>query len=386
MMKNEIETRVIHAGQTPDPLTGAVMTPIYATSTYFQDSPGKHKGYEYSRTRNPTRDALEVCIADLESGKRGFAFASGMAAIATILELLKPGDHIIATDDIYGGTYRLLEKVRKRSAGIKVSFVDFSNENEIIKAVRPETRMIWIETPTNPLLKIIDLKKIAKISKKHHLISVADNTFASPILQRPLELGIDIVMHSTTKYINGHSDVIGGMVVIGDNLELSEDIAFLQNSVGGIAGPFESYLTLRGVKTLAVRMERHCQNALLLAEWLEKHPKISRVIYPGLRTHPQHMLAKEQMQGFGGMLSIELKNDLQGTVKFLERCKIFTLAESLGGVESLIEHPALMTHASIPESERRKIGISDCLVRVSVGIEAFSDLREDLEQALTRIK
>lgn len=381
-MKHDLATRVIHAGQSPDPTTGAVMTPIYATSTYVQESPGKHKGYEYSRTRNPTRDAYEQCIADLESGTRGFAFASGMAAIATILELLKPGDHLIAVDDLYGGTYRILDKVRKRSAGLQVSFVDFSNPENILKAIRPETRMIWVETPTNPMLKLVDLKRVVDIAKKHHLITVADNTFATPMLQRPLELGFDIVTHSATKYLNGHSDMIGGIAIVGDNIELSDQMAFLQNSVGAIAGPFDSFLALRGVKTLALRMERHCQNAMELALWLEKHPKVARVIYPGLKSHPQHELAKQQMKAFGGMITVELKCNLQETANMLERCQIFALAESLGGVESLIEHPAIMTHASIPADHRKLLGISDGLIRLSVGIEAVDDLRADLNQAL----
>lgn len=381
-MKHDLATRVIHAGQSPDPTTGAVMTPIYATSTYVQESPGKHKGYEYSRTRNPTRDAYEKCIADLESGTRGFAFASGMAAIATILELLNPGDHLIAVDDLYGGTYRILDKVRKRSAGIQVSFVDFSNPDNILKAIRPETRMIWVETPTNPMLKLVDLKSVVAIAKKHKLITVADNTFATPMLQRPLELGFDIVTHSATKYLNGHSDMIGGIAVVGDNMELSDQMAFLQNSIGAIAGPFDSFLALRGVKTLAIRMERHCHNAMELALWLEKHAKVARVIYPGLSSHPQHELAKRQMRAFGGMITVELKCNLQETANMLERCHIFALAESLGGVESLIEHPAIMTHASIPADHRKLLGISDGLIRLSVGIEAVEDLRADLERAL----
>lgn len=381
-MKQDLATRVIHAGQSPDPTTGAVMTPIYATSTYVQESPGKHKGYEYSRTRNPTRDAYEKCITDLESGTRGFAFASGMAAIATILELLKPGDHLIAVDDLYGGTYRILDKVRKRSAGLQISFVDFSNPDNILKEIRPETRMIWVETPTNPMLKLVDLRKVVAIAKKHNLMTVADNTFATPMLQRPLELGFDIVMHSATKYLNGHSDMIGGIAIVGDNKELAEQMAFLQNAVGAIAGPFDSFLALRGVKTLAVRMERHCQNAMELASWLEKHPKVARVLYPGLKSHAQHELAKQQMQAFGGMISVELKCNLQETVKVLERCQIFALAESLGGVESLIEHPAIMTHASVPLQHRKLLGISDGLIRLSVGIESVEDLRADLNQAL----
>lgn len=380
--KHQLATRVIHAGQSPDPTTGAVMTPIYATSTYVQESPGKHKGYEYSRTRNPTREAYEKCIADLESGQRGFAFASGMAAIATVLELLKPGDHIIAMDDMYGGTYRLLEKVRKQTAGLQISLVDMTNIDDVKKAIRPETKMMWIETPTNPMLKIVDLKKVLTIAKQHHLISVVDNTFATPILQRPLELGCDIVVHSATKYLNGHSDIVGGIAVVGEKKELADQLGFLQNAVGAIAGPFDSFLALRGVKTLAIRMQHHCKNALALAEWLEKHPKVSRVIYPGLKSHPQHQLAKEQMQDFGGMISVELKTSLEETVKVLERCEIFSLAESLGGVESLIEHPAIMTHASIPREIRETLGIKDSLIRISVGIEALEDLRGDLEQAL----
>lgn len=386
MMKNNkkqgLATRAIHAGQAPDPTTGAVMTPIYATSTYVQESPGKHKGYEYSRTRNPTRDAYEKCVADLESGAQGFAFASGMAAIGTILELLKPGDHVIAIDDVYGGTYRILERVRKRSAGLQVSFVDFTHPENIIPAIRPETRMIWVETPTNPMLKIVDLKKIAAIGKKHNLLTVADNTFATPMIQRPLELGFDIVMHSATKYLNGHSDMIGGIAIVGDNPELAAQMAFLQNAVGAISGPFDSFLALRGLKTLAVRMQRHCENASELAAWLEKHSKVSRVIYPGLKNHPQHALAKEQMQQFGGMISVDLKCNLQETVKVLERCHLFSLAESLGGVESLIEHPAIMTHASIPEAQRKQLGITDGFIRLSVGIEDINDLKADLTDAL----
>lgn len=382
---HQLATRVIHAGQSPDPTTGAVMAPIYATSTYVQESPGKHKGYEYSRTRNPTRDAYEQCVADLESGTRGFAFASGMAATGTVLELLGPNDHIIATDDLYGGTYRILDRVRKRSAGLQISFVDLSDIAKVKAAIRPETRMIWVETPTNPMLKLVDLEKIIPLAKKHRLISVVDNTFATPILQRPLELGFDIVVHSATKYLNGHSDMVGGIAIVGSNTELAEQMAFLQNAIGAIAGPFDSFLALRGVKTLSLRMERHCENALMLAMWLEQHPKIARVIYPGLISHPQHELAKKQMYYFGGMISVELKADLARTVKFLEHCQLFALAESLGGVESLIEHPAIMTHASIPVTQRELLGITDGLVRISVGIEAVEDLQNDLAEALSRI-
>lgn len=385
MTKNKkltLATRVIHAGNQVDPLTGAVMTPIYATSTYAQSSPGVHKGYEYSRSQNPTRFAYERCIADLESGKQGFAFASGLAASATVLELLSPGDHILAMDDLYGGTYRLLENVRKRSAGLQISFVDFTDIKKVEAAILPNTKMIWTESPTNPLLKIADLTQIAKLAKKHHLISVADNTFATPLLQRPLELGFDIVVHSATKYLNGHSDVVNGVVVVGDNDELAQTLKYLQNAIGGIAAPFDSFLVLRGLKTLAVRMERHCENANELAQWLEKHPKVKRVIYPGLTTHPQQALAKKQMQDFGGMISCELKLNLAQTKKMLSRCQIFTLAESLGGVESLIEHPAIMTHASIPKKSREKLGISDSFIRLSVGIEAIDDLKADLTEAL----
>jgi cysteine-S-conjugate beta-lyase len=382
MKKLDINTRVIHAGQSFDPTTGAVMTPIYATSTYRQESPGKHTGYEYSRTRNPTREAYEKCIADLESGTQGFAFASGMAAIATVLELLKPGDHIIAVEDLYGGSYRLLERVRKRSAGLITSFVNFSDLSSVKKHIRPETKMIWVETPTNPMLKIVNLFEISKIGKQHQIITVVDNTFATPILQRPLEIGFDIVVHSATKYINGHSDMVGGIAVVGEHAGLAEQLAFLQNSVGAIAGPFDSFLALRGVKTLALRMKQHCESALELAHWLEAHPKVAKVYYPGLQSHPGHTLAKQQMSGFGGMISIELKCDLSGTVKALERCELFTLAESLGGVESLIEHPAIMTHASIPKEQREHLGIKDGLIRLSVGIEHTEDLKRDLEQAL----
>lgn len=375
-------TRAIHAGQTPDPSTGAVMQPIYATSTYAQESPGKHKGYEYSRTQNPTRMAYERCVADLESGARGFAFASGMAATATALELLDSSSHVIAMDDLYGGTYRLFERVRKRSAGLKFSFVDVRERKVLEAAIRPETRMIWIETPTNPLLKLVDLDMVAEVARRHRLLTVCDNTFASPYNQRPVERGFDIVMHSATKYLNGHSDMVGGMLVVGARPELAEQLAFLQNSVGAVAGPFDSFLALRGLKTLALRMERHGGNALELAGWLEKHPQVERVIYPGLSSHPQHALAKKQMRTGGGMLTIFLKGGEPEARRFLERCKLFTLAESLGGVESLIEHPGIMTHASVPPEARKALGISDSLVRLSVGVEDVNDLRADLEQAL----
>jgi len=375
-------TRTIHGGQSHDPLTGAVMVPIYATSTYAQESPGVHKGFEYGRSQNPTRFAFERAMADLESGTAGFAFASGLAAIATILETLSTGDHVVATDDIYGGTFRLLENVRKRSAGLDVDFVDFTDLDAVEAAIRPETRMLWVETPTNPMLRIVDLEAIAALAKRRGLISVADNTFASPYIQRPLELGIDIVVHSTTKYLNGHSDMIGGTVVVGDNPAIVEQLTYLQNAVGAISGPFDSFLALRGLKTLALRMQRHSENGLAIARWLEARSDVRRVLHPGLESHPQHALAKRQMHAFGGMISVEFDRDLAGTRRFLERVQIFTLAESLGGVESLIEHPATMTHASIPAEQRAATGISDSLVRLSAGIESADDLIADIEQAL----
>ncbi len=379
-------TRCIHAGQEPDPTTGAVITPIYATSTYVQQSPGVHKGYEYARSQNPTRMAFERCVADLEGGTAGFAFASGLAAISTILECLDQGAHVIATDDIYGGTRRLFTRVRNRSAGLETSYVDVSDLAAIEKAVRPQTRMIWVETPTNPLLKLADLRAIADFARKRNIITVADNTFASPYLQRPLELGFDIVVHSTTKYLNRHSDMVGGIAVIGDNAALREQLAFLQNAVGAIQGPFDSFLALRGIKTLALRMERQSASALKIAEWLDKHPKVNKVIYPGLKSHPQHDLAKSQMKAFGGMISAELKTDLAGARAFLERCEIFALAESLGAVESLIQHPGIMTHGSVPAEVRAELGITDGLIRLSVGIEDVEDLVADLENAFTAVK
>ena len=376
-------TRTVHGGQSHDPATGAVMTPIYATSTFAQSSPGVHKGWEYGRTHNPTRQAFERCIADLESGVAGFAFASGLAAIATTLELLDAGAHIVASDDLYGGSFRLFERVRKRSAGLKVSFVDFRDLQAIEAAIRPDTRMIWIETPTNPMLRLVDLAAVAAIARRHGVISVADNTFASPALQRPLEHGVDIVVHSTTKYLNGHSDMVGGAVVVGDRPELVEQLAFLQNATGAVSGPFDSFLALRGLKTLALRVERHSINGLAVAQWLEARSDVRRVIYPGLKSHPQHALAKAQMAAFGGIVTAELDRNLAGAKRFLERTQIFTLAESLGGVESLIEHPAIMTHASIPPETRAALGISDGLVRLSAGIEATEDLIADLDQALS---
>ena len=377
------DTRAIHAGQHPDPTTGAVMVPIYATSTYAQESPGVHKGFEYSRSQNPTRFAFERCVADLESGVRGYAFASGLAAIGTILELLAAGDHVIASSDLYGGSFRLFDKVRRRSAGLEFSFVDLADLAAVEAAITPRTRLLWVETPTNPMLRLADLDALAAMAKARGILAAADNTFASPWCQRPLEHGFDLVMHSTTKYLNGHSDVVGGIVVAGAEGEAADQLAFLHNAVGSIAGPFDSFLALRGVKTLALRMERHCANALAIAERLEAHPAVKRVIYPGLPSHPQHALAKRQMHGFGGMVSVELDRDLAGTVRMLERTQLFALAESLGGVESLIEHPAIMTHASIPRHVREELGISDSFIRLSVGVESADDLIADLEQALS---
>jgi cystathionine beta-lyase/cystathionine gamma-synthase len=383
--QHELATRVIHAGQEPDPSTGAIMTPIYATSTYVQQSPGKHKGYDYSRSINPTRSAYERCIADLESGTRGWAFASGLAATATALEALESGSHIVVSDDVYGGTFRLFERVRRRSANLDFTFVDLTDAKNLQREIKSNTRMVWVETPSNPLLKLIDLETIAKIARKNKLISVSDNTFATPWIQRPLEMGFDMVVHSATKYLNGHSDMVGGVIVVGENKELGDKIAFLQNAVGAIAGAFDSFLALRGLKTLAIRMERHCANALEIARWLEEEPNVKSVSYPGLKSHPQHDLARQQMRGFGGMVTIVLKTDLAGTRRFLENTHLFALAESLGGVESLINHPALMTHASVPKEQREALGISDSLVRLSVGIEDVRDLIDDLKTALEAI-
>lgn len=382
MNTKHFATRVIHAGQTPDPTTGAVMTPIYATSTYKQKSPGEHLGFEYSRTHNPTRFAYENCVADLENGKAGFAFASGMAAINTVIDLLDAGSHVIAAADLYGGTFRLFDKVKKRTQNLQLSFIDMTKPEYLEKSIQPNTKLIWFETPSNPMLQIVDIPKIVEIAKKHKILTVVDNTFATPYLQRPLELGVDIVVHSATKYLNGHSDVVSGVVVINNNNELIEQLRFLQNASGAIAGPFDSFLVLRGIKTLDLRMQKHCSNAMELANWLDKHPKVDKVIYPGLKSHPQHVLSTKQMHGFGGMISIVLKADLQQTKKFLENCQIFTLAESLGGIESLIEHPAIMTHASIPKEQRLSLGIVDSFVRLSVGIEDIDDLKDDLNSAL----
>ena len=381
--KHQLAPRAIHAGQQPDPSTGAIMTPIYATSTYVQRSPGDHQGWEYSRSHNPTRDAYEQCIADLEGGSRGFAFASGMAASATVLELLDSGDHVIAMDDLYGGSFRLFNNVRERSAGLKFSFTAVEDITALKAVIRPETRMIWVETPTNPMLKIVDIAAVAEVARECGALLVVDNTFASPMLQRPLELGADIVVHSATKFLNGHSDMVGGVAVVGDNDELADRLWYLLNSIGGIQGPFDSFLAMRGLKTLALRMKAHCENALQIAQWLEGHPAVSKTLYPGLESHPQHDLAMSQMSGQGGgIISIDLKGGFGAARRMLEGCQLFSLAESLGGVESLINHPAIMTHASIPVEKRAKLGISDSLVRLSVGVEDVGDLIAELDQVL----
>ncbi|MFC3469820.1 trans-sulfuration enzyme family protein [Massilia oculi] len=386
--KRHLATRVIHGGQSPEPATGAVMPPIFATSTFRQESPGVHKGLDYGRSHNPTRWALERCVADIEGGRAAFAFASGLAAIAAVLELLPAGAHIVAGDDMYGGTYRLFERVRRDSAGLSFTYVDLSDPDALAAAIKPETRMVWVETPTNPMLKLADLTAIAGICHARGIISVCDNTFASPINQRPLAHGFDIVVHSTTKYMNGHSDVIGGVAVVGAGdaqTGLAEKLGFIQNAVGAIQGPFDSFLVLRGIKTLALRVERSNANAMLLASWLEQQPQVRKVFYPGLESHPQHALARHQMHGYGGIVSIDLDTDIAGARRFLEACEVFTLAESLGGVESLIEHPALMTHATIPPEQRAALGIGDGLIRLSVGIEHVDDQREDLRRALAAI-
>ncbi|PZQ32579.1 MAG: cystathionine gamma-synthase [Stenotrophomonas acidaminiphila] len=384
-LAHRLATLAIHGGQAPDPGTGAVMPPIYATSTYAQSSPGVHQGFEYSRTHNPTRFAYERCVAVLEGGSRGFAFASGMAATSTVLELLDAGSHVVAMDDLYGGSFRLFERVRRRTAGLDFSFIDLADPAAFEAAITPKTKMVWVETPTNPMLKIVDIAAVAAISKRHGLIVVVDNTFASPMLQRPLALGADIVVHSATKYLNGHSDMIGGMVVVGDNAALAEQMGFLQNSIGAVQGPFDSFLALRGLKTLPLRMKAHCANALALARWLETHSAIESVIYPGLSSHPQHALAAKQMSGFGGIISIALKGGFRSAKTFCEKTTLFTLAESLGGVESLVNHPAMMTHASVPPDRREALGISEGLVRLSVGVEDLHDLRQDLEDVLAAV-
>ncbi len=375
-------TKAIHAGQSPDPSTGAVMVPIYATSTYVQESPGVHQGYEYSRSHNPTRFAYERCVAALEGGRNGYAFASGLAATSTILELLDSGSHVVAMDDVYGGTYRLFERVRRRSAGLDFSWVDLSDLEAFDAAIKPNTRMVWIDTPTNPTLKLVDIAAVAERAKKRGLIVVVDNTFCSPALQQPIALGADIVMHSATKYINGHSDIVGGLAIVGDRADLAEQMTFLQNAVGGVQGPFDSFLALRGLKTLHLRMKAHCENAQAIAEFLEHHPAVERVAYPGLKAHPQYTLAKAQMKGPGGMVSVWLKGGFEAAKRFMERTELFACAESLGGVESLANHPAVMTHASVPVERRAALGVTDNLVRLSVGIEDLVDLRAELERAL----
>ena len=383
--KHDFATRVIHAGQSPDPSTGAIMTPIYQTSTYVQESPGRHKGYDYSRSINPTRSAYERCVADLESGTRAWAFASGLAAMATALDTIESGSHVLVSDDLYGGTFRLFERVRRRSANLDFTFIDMSDPAEVQRHMKPNTRMVWVETPSNPLLKLIDLAAIAKIARAGNAVSVSDNTFASPWAQRPIEFGFDMVIHSATKYLNGHSDMVGGVAVVGENKELADQMQFLQNAVGAIAGPFDSFLALRGLKTLALRMERHSENALEIARSLHGEKKIKAIFYPGLDTHPQHELAKRQMRGFGGMVTLLLDTDLEGTRRFLENTHLFSLAESLGGVESLVNHPALMTHGSIPLETRLELGITDSLVRLSVGVEDIEDLKDDLRTALAAV-
>ena len=380
--KLDFGTRVIHGGQHPDPLTGAVMTPIYLTSTYVQESPGVHKGFDYARTRNPTRDALQAALANIENGTAAFAFASGMAATSTLIELLDANSHLIASHDLYGGSYRLFEKIRKRTAGLEVSFLDLTQTSAFEAAIRPNTRMVWMESPTNPMLNLIDVAAVAQLARKRGILSVCDNTFATPYIQQPLDLGVDIVMHSATKYLNGHSDVLGGAVIVRD-AALAEQLKFLQNGLGSMSGAFDSFMLLRGLKTLAVRMERHCANGLAIAQHLEAHPAIRSVRYPGLASHPQHELARQQMRGgFGGIIAAELKGDLATARRFLERCELFSLGESLGGVESLIEHPGLMTHSGLPPKMRADLGISDGLVRISVGIENVDDLIAELDAAL----
>ncbi len=384
MEKFGFSTRAIHAGQEPDPSTGAIMTPVYLTSTYVQTSPGVHKGWEYSRTHNPTRKAFENCIASLEEGRFGFAFASGCAATTTILHLLKQGDHVVANDDMYGGSFRLFDKVLKNN-GLEFSYVNLTEAENFQKVLKPNTKLVWLETPTNPTLKLVDIRKIAAMAKDKGILVVVDNTFMSPFFQRPLSLGADIVVHSATKYIGGHSDVVSG-VVVTKREDLAEKLAFLSNSMGGIQSPFDAFMCLRSLKTLPIRMKAHAVNAQAIAEFLEKHPKVERVIYPGLKSHPQHGLAQEQMTGMGGMITFFVKGGLEASRQLLENVKIFALAESLGGVESLIEHPAIMTHASVPPETRKALGIDDSLIRLSVGIEDLDDLLNDLKTALAQVK
>lgn len=383
MSNYKFSTRAIHEGQEPDEATGAIMTPIYASSTFVQQSPGVHKGYEYSRSANPTRTALESCIASLENGNWGFAFASGLAAESAILDTLEAGSHIVAMEDMYGGTFRLFDQVKKISSGLEISYIDLNDEKQLENSIKENTRLIWVETPTNPMLTIVDLHKVATIAKRHNILTICDNTFASPFLQRPFGFGIDVVVHSATKYLNGHSDVIAGIVVVKDNRELAEKIKFIQKATGGILSPFDSFLVLRGLKTLPLRMKMHCSNAKKIAAFLEKHPNIEKVIYPGLESFPQHELAKKQMKDFGGMITFLLKGGIEESRRFLEKTKLFALAESLGGIESLIEHPAIMTHASIPKETREILGVADNLIRVSVGLEDVDDLLDELKEALS---
>ncbi len=386
MNKNNLhfDTRAIHAGQSPDPTTGAIMTPVYLTSTYVQESPGVHKGWEYSRTHNPTRKAYENCIANLESGKFGFAFASGCAATTTIMHMLNAGEHVVAMDDMYGGTFRLFDKVLKNQ-GLQFSYIDLTKVEMIEKSIQPNTKMIWVETPTNPTLKLADIRTICEIAHKKNILVVVDNTFMSPYFQRPLELGADIVVHSATKYIGGHSDVVGGVAVTSD-AKIAEKLAFLSNSMGGVQGAFDSFLALRSLKTLPLRMKAHAENAMKIAKYLEKHPLVEKTVYPGLESHPQYTLAKKQMSGFGGMITFFIKGGMESARTFLESVKVFALAESLGGVESLIEHPAIMTHASVPAEQRKILGIDDSLIRLSVGVEDCADLLADLDQAFKKVK
>ncbi|MCH8479561.1 MAG: cystathionine gamma-synthase [Wenzhouxiangella sp.] len=383
-MPHKLPTRVIHAGQSPDPSTGAIMTPVYTTSTYVQKSPGDHQGYEYSRTHNPPRKAWEACIADLEDGRHGFSFASGMAAIDTLMHLLKPGDHVLAMHELYGGTWRLFERVRRQSSGLEFTFADLADVDAARAAITDRTRMIWVETPTNPMLQLVDIAAMAELARECGAWLVVDNTFATPMLQQPLNLGADIIVHSVTKYLNGHSDMVGGAVVVRDD-ELGEKIGFLQNSSGGIQGPFDAFLVMRGVKTLALRMQAHCANAGRIAKWLQEQPEVSKVIYPGLDNHPQKALAQRQMSGFGGMVSFDIGGDLARARRFLENTHLFALAESLGGVESLVNHPAIMTHATVPKERREALGVTDTLIRLSVGIEDVDDLIGDLRHALDQV-
>lgn len=385
MSKYKFSTRAIHDGQEPDETTGAIMTPIYASSTFVQQSPGVHKGYDYSRSGNPTRTALESCMASIEDGKWGFAFASGLAAENAVLETLEAGSHIIAMEDMYGGTFRLFDKVKKITSSLEVTYLDLNNGQELENSIKENTRLIWVETPTNPMLTIVDLQKVGSLAKKHGILTVCDNTFASPYLQRPFDFGIDVVVHSATKYLNGHSDVIAGIVVVKKDQDMAEKIRFVQKATGAILSPFDSFLVLRGLKTLPLRMKMHCSNAKEIAAFLENHPKVERVIYPGLKSFPQHELAKKQMKDFGGMITFLLKGGIEESRRFLENTKLFALAESLGGIESLIEHPAIMTHASIPKEMREKLGVADNLIRVSVGLEDIDDLITELEEALAAV-